>query len=235
MATKLDATSTPYVVGDDAPAPTHANGLPIVDDDRSAKAARVVAILTVVPALIGFGLAAALVQACNANHVLTKIALVRVYDLQWLYLSLFVLCRTVAYINMYPMVFKARVFLRKSGNLRANMYIFKQIGDGAKGDVAVVLQDEGDAGMYNRANRSLHHFTESASTTVAAVLLAGFVYPAVTFALAVLTAIGAVWHQRGYSRGGYGKHGGGFGVRTLAGAMVEGLLLIVVFRGFGAW
>ncbi len=76
-----------------------------VDDDRSAKAARVVAILTVVPALIGFGLAAALAQACNANHVLTKIALVRVYDLQWLYLALFVLCRAVSYLIMYPMVF----------------------------------------------------------------------------------------------------------------------------------
>ena len=239
MMTKLDDQSAPYLVGDGGPpAPTHANGLPIVAGDdaaRAGKAGRVIAILTVVPALLGFGLAAAIEQACNADAVATKIALVRTYDLQWLYLALFLMCRAVNYLNMYPTRFKARVMLRKSGNLRANMYLYKQIGSGAKDDVAVVLQDEGDAGMYNRANRSLHHFTESASTTVAAMLLAGFVYPKVTFALAVLTAIGAVWHPRGYAVGGYGKHGGGFGVRLLAGVMVEGLLLIVVFKGFGAW
>lgn len=44
-----------------------------------------------------------------------------------------------------------------SGNLRANMMIYKQLG--SKDGQYVVLETEGPVGCYNRANRSLFHFT----------------------------------------------------------------------------
>jgi len=59
-----------------------------------------------------------------------------------------------------------------TGNIRANMYFYKNIGDKAPGN-AVVLQDTGDAGAYNRANRSVHHMIENFGAVVAGFGLVG--------------------------------------------------------------
>merc|ERR1719231_520724 len=131
------------------------------------------------------------------------------------------------------MTYKARILPRGAGNVRANMYLYKAIGKAASADTTVVLHDEGDEGRYNRANRSLHHFTESAATTVGAVCLAGFVYPFAAFVAAVVLAGGALVHQVGYAEGGYGKHGRGFLMRLATGLVLEGMLLTAALQASG--
>merc|ERR1712070_492653 len=67
-----------------------------------------------------------------------------------------------------PMVWKSKVFRRKSGTLRANLYVFKSATK--PDDPAIVLEDKGDVGAYNRANRSLHHFSEYVAATIVTLL-----------------------------------------------------------------
>merc|ERR1712064_251269 len=98
----------------------------------------------------------------------------------------------------------------KSGNLRANMQIFKQLG--ASSDAPyIVLETEGPIGSYNRANRSLTHFIENSIPTAIFVVLVGFVFPFPAMVLTAVFALGRVMHQMGYASGGYGAHGPGFG------------------------
>ena len=211
-------------------APTRPNGLPVVKDAdaASAKSMKMLPVFLVVLPLVGFAIALAAIGVPAE----AKTALIRQYELQWLFLGMVLLRRCVAFLNMYPMLYKARVMLRKSGNLRANMYLYKAIGKAAAGDSTVVLHDDGDEGKFNRANRSLHHFTEEAASTTASFVLAALVYPVPAFVCAALTAAGAVLHQIGYAEGGYGKHGKGFGLRLVAGLVLEGMLLVVALNGF---
>ena len=60
-------------------------------------------------------------------------------------------------------------------------------------------------------------------------------YPRVVLALCAVFAAGRVMHAVGYSKRGYGAHGAGFGVATLAATLAEGLVLVTAFKGFGAF
>ena len=62
--------------------------------------------------------------------------------------------------------------------------------------------------------------------------LAGFVYPAASFVLAILFAIGRLAHQIGYTKG-YGGHGAGFGIAMIATVILEGLVLVAGMRAVG--
>ena len=78
----------------------------------------------------------------------------------WLYLALIILGRTTAFLNSYA------TFNNKNpmkGNVRANPFIYKVIGKNAPKNVSVVFEEDGDAGKYNRVNRSVHHMIENVS------------------------------------------------------------------------
>lgn len=119
-------------------------------------------------------------------------------------------------LNILPMRYKSQVMKGDSGNLRANMLIYKVAGIegerhevvGADGNMQrlpyVVMEDEGELGEYNRANRALQHFNENAGVLPALAVAAGFVFPVAVFVLAVLYAICRIWYQIAYAEGGYG-------------------------------
>jgi hypothetical protein len=119
---------------------------------------------------------------------------------------------------------------RKSGNLRANPTIFKMIGENAPLE-AIVLEDEGDLGKYNRANRSLNHFVENGLSLPISLLLNSITFPFPTFVTICFFAVGRVLHQSGYVNG-YGKHGAGFLFASVATETLNGLLLLIVLKGF---
>jgi uncharacterized membrane protein YecN with MAPEG domain len=100
----------------------------------------------------------------------------------------------------------------------------------------VVLVEHGDLGRYNRANRSLHHFTETSLPVVVAIGLVSQVWPVHAFGLTCAFALGRVLHQIGYSsEKGYGVHAPGFVLVTLTTETLGGLMLIAGLRGFGVW
>lgn len=77
--------------------------------------------------------------------------------------------------------------------------------------------------------------TENLGGFFLAVPLASFVFPAASFILVLVFAVGRVWHMLGYATKGYGAHGPGFGMAMLAGSMLEGLLFVAALRSAGAF
>lgn len=213
-------------------------GLPEMTEAEREKGAsqmkKFVGVFMVGSPAIGFALALA-IHALVPNHSYEKkLAIVQEYELQYLYLGAFLIVRTVMFVNLFPMIFKGRIMRGNSGNLRANMYIYKVAGPSSEPPKMVVLDDGGDVGSYNRANRSLTHMVENMPSALLALLLAGAMYPKAILGLCACFGAGRVMHAVGYTKG-YGSHGAGFGLASLSAFAAEGLLLVTVFKGFGAF
>ena len=71
----------------------------------------------------------------------------------------------------------------RKGNLRANMFIYKLATDQGGEGSAIVLNEDGDIGSYNRGNRSVHHFLENSLPFVASLPITFFLYPIPAFSL----------------------------------------------------
>jgi len=150
----------------------------------------------------------------------------------WVFLAAAVFGAVVSWINSYPMFYKAMVMRMGSGNLRANIMIYKVTGSD-KGAPYVVLETEGPVGSYNRANRSLTHFVENSLPVVMAILLAGRVFAKPTFFCTVAFAMGRVMHQTGYASIGYGAHAPGFLIAMLSAAILEGFCILIAAKNLG--
>merc|ERR1712072_933722 len=186
-------------------------------------------VLMLVPPLLGLGLAWA-IYAIQPDKYEIRIKAAAATDMQWIYAAAWLFFRLTSFLNNYPMMKKAHVMSGKAGNLRANMYIFKVLDAPSDKTTPVVLEEDGAAGEYNRANRSLHHFVENTGAFCAGLYLVGVIFPIPASWITFVYAIGRVTHQVGYSGGGYGSHGAGFGIATLALAIMEGFLLLVVIK-----
>jgi len=118
-----------------------------------------------------------------------------------------------------------------SGNLRANMMIYKEAG--SKDTNHIVLDTEGVIGSYNRANRSLTHFTENSLPIVLCIMLSGRVFAFPTFVLTAVFCGGRVMHQVGYASIGYGAHAPGFLAASLSAAILQGFCLLIAAKNLG--
>merc|ERR1719350_1958304 len=130
------------------------------------------------------------------------------------------------------MLYKTMVMRFGSGNLRANMMIYKTAGADATAPY-VILETEGPVGAYNRANRSLTHLIENSLPVILCVLLAGRVFALPTLALTAVFAAGRILHQIGYASIGYGAHAPGFFLAMLSTGVLEGLCLLVAAKNLG--
>lgn len=213
-----------------------ADGLPVMTaeerDKGEATGRKMVAVLMAVPSAIGLGIAAAIYKFGDTAAYDARIDGVVKEKLHWGFLAALVFSKTVTFSNLYPMIYKSRVMLGSSGNLRANMYIFRATDDKKQGAV-VTLDSDGDAGKYNRANRSLHHLVENMAAMCVGLLPAAYCFPFPTFITSLLFGSGRVLHQIGYTNKGYGGHAPGFGLALLANVTLEGLLAIVGLKGLG--
>lgn len=195
------------------------DGLP--EGDENAKkaahsgAVKMVIGITFVSRLIGCVIAAAIYhlgsrEAYDNNAKVAFNADSGSRDGAYVFFSAVLFSFLTFWLNMYPMIPKARVML-KNKRIRTNMYIFKVNSPEADDKTpCVILNEEGDCGKYNRANRSMHHFTEYASGLVFSTICASFVFPFPAFILVIVIFIGRIWHQLSYSGSGYGAHAPGF-------------------------
>jgi hypothetical protein len=199
-------------------------------DAGEAKGYKGLAIGTVITVAIGFGIAYG-IYAGDSKFYDTKLALIKSWDLQWAYLSAFLFFRVVSFLNTYQTSCKSRVMRGSDGNLRANMYIYKQINGSG---LPVVFDDGPDTGKYNRANRSLHHFTENMAPVCMAMILATLVFPKPTFVVMLFYCLGRMLHQVGYTQKGYGMqgHAPGFILQAFAMGTLEGMMLMVCIKAF---
>ena len=132
---------------------------------------------------------------------------------------------------MGPIAVKSRIMLPE-GNLRANMYIFKLATENPEESSAIILCEEGDLGLYNRANRGLYNFIESCLPVIVAAPLTSFVYTLPTFILIVIYSFGRILYQTGYTKHGFGGHFPGFFLERLGMSALAGLLFVSTLKTF---
>ena len=95
-----------------------------------------------------------------------------------------------------------------------------------------MLQESGDIGRYNRANRSLYHFIENVFGLVLACPLAFFIFPFPSFALICLHCFARVVYQFGYTLKGFGGHIPGYVLDALAQRTLGGLIIVAYYKSF---
>ena len=158
---------------------------------------------------IGLGIGCAVHYLGSKDLYEKRITILQEYDLQWAYLSAFVFAVLVSFQNFYPMQYKARVLRGNSGNLRSNMFLYKHAVEGVSSS-AIVLNESGDVGLYNRSNRALYHFVENSLPMILSVVLGSFVYTIPVLVLTCLYVVARIIYTIGYTNKGYGGHVPGF-------------------------
>mmetsp|Transcript_101222 Transcript_101222/g.179792 ORF Transcript_101222/g.179792 Transcript_101222/m.179792 type:complete len:226 (-) Transcript_101222:169-846(-) len=208
------------------------NGLPAGTEEafNPMKAMATVAVFMTVPRIIGLAIGFAVYGWGSTPKYDAKIEMIKDNDLAYLYAGVFFFSVMVSCLNMFPTYYKSKIMKFDSGNLRANMQIYKvNYADVNKAMPYVVMEEEGSVGQYNRANRSLHHFNENAAGFMLCLLLAGYVFTFPTFIMILMFIAGRILHQLGYA-GGYGGHAPGFMLSMIASVVLESLVLIVAFK-----
>lgn len=221
-------TASPKPTGKAEDATNGSGAIPEVDPDGFTKFLPVFVGFMFVPRLIGYGIAFAIYtygKTTLYNKNIGKLG----EDGGYLFIAAVLMGFMGGWLNNYPMMYKNMVMRHNSGNLRANMMFFKEAG---KADAPmVVLETEGPVGAYNRANRSLTHFTETSLPVVPCILLAGYIFPFPTMVLTAVFAIGRILHQIGYaSPKGYGAHAPGFVLAMVSSVTLEMLCLVVAMK-----
>ena len=112
-------------------------------------------------------------------------------DGQWQYLGAFFFGLLTTFMNMYPTLYKSKVFRQNDKNIRANMFVYK-LAAANSSPSAVILEDQGGVGEYNRANRALGHFIENALPVVISWKLTSDVYPVPAFVLMLIYCVGRI-------------------------------------------
>lgn len=183
---------------------------------------------------IGFGVAyGSIAFDSNAELHATKIQTIVGMDLQWLYLALFVLGKTILLINFVPTSYKSGL----KGNIRSNPFFYETLQDNSKNteespSTMIGFKEDGPLGMYNRSNRSVQHMVENSGGFFAAIGPIGFLFPKQTLAAVCAFSAGRIIHQKGYANG-YGSHALGFVFALLSIQTMEGLALIAFLKSQG--
>ena len=112
-------------------------------DEGASKSLKAVIVGPIIFKGIGFGIAYSIFKFGSTLKYDGKIDNVRENELGYAYAGMYILGWMVTQLNMYPMIWKSRVMRSKSGNLRANMFIYKNVGKNAS-DGKVVYEDERD-------------------------------------------------------------------------------------------
>jgi hypothetical protein len=204
---------------------SNADGLPAMSSSEKeagwALSCKMLAGFPIIGTAIGCGAAALILANADASKIHAANP--------WPFASGFVFTRLVSWLNSYPLLYKSQVMRTTSGNLRANMIVYEQIGESASCG-KVVMAEGGDCGRYNRANRSLHHFVETSAPVVASIALVSQIVPFTGFVLTSVYALGRVLHQIGYASG-YGVHAPGFILSTVSTEILGGLMLLTALKG----
>lgn len=197
-----------------------ATGLPVISEEEKDsafwKGLAVLPVFMIVPRLLGLGIAYGLYKL---NHETYDGAVAKLKDLNgdlgYLYIAGALLAVLTGFLNMFPTVYKGQVMPFNAGNLRSNMLIYKV--NKIRGDQLpyVVMEEEDEVGMYNRANRALHQFNENIPGTLACVLLSGLIFAKPVAALMAVYVLARAVYQVAYSVGGYGKHAIPFAIHSM--------------------
>jgi len=207
-------------------------GIPPVDALGFLKFLPAFVLGPVITSAIGSTIAWRIYTRGNTEIYDRNIAKLAENDLGYTLLAAAVFNLAVVWVNNFPMLYKTKIMRFTSGNLRANMQIYKQHGKNAASGY-VLLETQGLVGSYNRANRSLTHMVENSIPVAVFLVLCGTVFPFPTLVLTALFGFGRILHQFGYAAVGYGGHGLGFALAEVGRFTMQGLCLLAADRSLG--
>ena len=95
-----------------------------------------------------------------------------------------------------------------------------------------MFEQEGQIGAFNRAQRGIANYWESAPFIFLSAVLSGFVFPFPVFVLCGLYSFFRFTQIVGYTKSKNGRMFG-FMLSNLCGNVLEGLVLLVVLKTFG--
>lgn len=219
-----------------------ADGLPEMTKEAiraEARTARLrVTCLMLAPRLVGLLFALLVYRLGDTESYDAQVAFINgLSGVRWgyLYLTVVIFSLLTSWLNLAPIIYKAKFLSTSASELCANTYILKVNGPpNTHRWPYVVVEEDGPVGRYNRANRSLHQFVEWGAAVALTLPFAGSIFPLCTLALTATFTAGRMWHQCGYSTNEYGSHSGGFGIILLSTALLEMLVLFSALKIFGA-
>ena len=214
-------------------------GLPLFDDDaEKAKAGKkgfvTVVIIHLIFTLLGVGIAYLIYKFGSTEDYDRAIKMWKGgkdADYKWPWLAIIIYCYMVVFLNMWPVYFKEQVM--RGGNLRANQFLLRTAVGNQDEVSAVVLYEDGDKGLYNRANRSIYHFLENGLPLVVCMPGSFLIFPFPAFVVVTCYAIGRILYQLGYTLKGFGAHTPGFFIDRFATFTLIGFhILTFIFMTF---
>lgn len=198
-------------------------GMPLMTEEEVEKGqsgtCKMLVVISLVPRVLGAGFAALIYFFAGKETFDMRIAklngaswtgdtMASSFELGYLYFAIAFMNFVVAHLNNYPMYYKSAVMPGNAGNLRANMLIYKVNSmEEGKTYPYVVMEEEGEIGEYNRANRALHHFVENGTALVLCIVASGAIFSLPVFILTILYGFFRMLYQYKYAEGGYGFQG----------------------------
>ncbi|RHY00157.1 hypothetical protein DYB25_003530 [Aphanomyces astaci] len=205
------------------------SGLPQVPPSESGPKYGPLLILTVAPLVVGVVVAHVVyTQGDKSAYDLRMLTAALNADMLWTCLAVVVLGRVVAFANCYPLAVKGCFLTKDDRQLWANSFLLTEIGPNCAKNV-VVMDSEGDVGMYNRANRALQDMVQTCGVVLAALFLASTVFAFPAFAVSLAFCWGWVVHVVSFAMN-YDSHGLGYLLATLAAATLEGMVALMALK-----
>ena len=210
-------------------------GLPIITEEAKAKTKNVpifMLIKNLVMLGVGYGIAWLVWAFGDSATYQQRIQIAKDYDGQWFMLALVVLQFTVMWMVDYSMTSKLRVMNVFEGDkdLHGNQFIYKFATKKDNEGSAIIVNEEGDVGQYNRANKSLYQFLENCLGFVAMLPLSFFLFTIPTFVSLAAFCFGRVIYQIAYTSGG--KQVLGWFLDRIATLTVTGLMILAYQKSF---
>ena len=152
----------------------------------------------------------------------TKIGLLAIHGLGWIYIGLVILHRGSTY-GIGSVLGSARKAAKVNVPDQHVYSVYTKPGQPKLG--YVLMEKEGAIGRFNRAQRALQNYLESAPFVLAFFLLSGFVCPFPAFCLACFYAAARIVSAIGYTHSPNGRMAGNMlGMLTMT--VMEALVLV---------
>eukprot|EP00931_Biecheleriopsis_adriatica_P104591 TRINITY_DN79255_c0_g1_i1.p1 TRINITY_DN79255_c0_g1~~TRINITY_DN79255_c0_g1_i1.p1 ORF type:complete len:220 (+),score=49.69 TRINITY_DN79255_c0_g1_i1:44-703(+) len=196
-------------------------GIPLKSDYPNAPVPVLYVTFTTVFTAIAVAIGLAVFHYGPTEKYAAKIAILREYDLGWMYLGFFIVKVGGFCINMNLGV------ARKAAKINVpDQQVYKvHTPDGAPELGYVLMEKEGVLGKFNRAQRAYMNYLEQAPVFVAYFLMGGFVFSFPTFVAGVCFSVARLTSAIGYTHSPNGRMAGNiFG--GLCMGVLEGFVLI---------
>eukprot|EP00747_Dinoflagellata_sp_TGD_P169446 gnl/TRDRNA2_/TRDRNA2_198435_c0_seq1.p2 gnl/TRDRNA2_/TRDRNA2_198435_c0~~gnl/TRDRNA2_/TRDRNA2_198435_c0_seq1.p2 ORF type:complete len:223 (-),score=31.10 gnl/TRDRNA2_/TRDRNA2_198435_c0_seq1:105-773(-) len=218
-------------MGDYTPVKANSGLGKMSDDERKEKFGKIglIPVFMIVPRIITFAIAYCCYRFGDTKFYDAQIEFLTQHRLGYPFIGFVAFSMAVNFLNMYPGRFKSAI-LPSGTNFAANMHVYKVLD---RPDLPyVVLEEDGPVGIYNRANRSLFHFTENVAYTITSAFCAVVVFPFQVMVCILVFSFGRIIHQVGYTQG-YGTHAPGFMLAMISTGTMEMLVLVSALKSLG--